>query len=545
MVFRYHVKSDDIVAFMQQYNGSLPRNHMQGTYDSSDFEYAIRDNFDMTSFGYRRLIVKMKQEKIIHVQKYKRDGYGMYMSHWLDNAKLLEKYGISISARNDNNITNKVVSNSLAGTLINYADNMQREDRHLWQIACNSIYKKAVNDKHDRHFTINSKGAMTYTPKGRMTATTEDREKWLADNKYRSEIKFGKGLRKIFQHQSIKIPDDVIEFFANKLKGMYTFTGHIKVVSGSSIRKWYDGRNYATYNTESLGNSCMRHQSCSDYFDIYTENDDKVKMIIALDDENMLIGRAILWNTDSHGLFCDRIYGTQMTINAIMAYAKKLGAYTKYEQSYSDNTLVSTTGESNTAEITITLENGGFDYYPYMDTLKYTDDISDDNEIVLSSENGEYCLESTDGGPNNHFVTLHDGDRVHEDNARYVERYGEYYHCDDTVYSEHHGEDILYSESISIYDGTDYAWNDCDQFKWVEEEEEYYYYDEVVFSEYEGEYLHNYDECVIHGPISTTNSQVIEVDGKSFTCHNNVTIEELLREEIISEEEYDNYIENE
>ena len=177
--------------------------------------------------------------------------------------------------------------------------------------------------------------------------------------------------------------------------------------------------------------------------------------------------------------------------------------------------------------------------------MKYTDDISDDNEIVLSSENGEYCLESTDGGPNDNLITLHCGDRVHEDDARYVERYGEYYHIDDTVYSEHHGEDILYSESISIYDGTDYAWNDCDQFKWVEEEEEYYYYDEVVFSEYEGEYLHNYDECVIHGPISTTNSQVIEVDGKSFTCHNNVTIEELLREEIINEEEYENFIENE
>ena len=542
MVFRYHVKTDDLVAFMQKYNGSIPRNHMQGTYDSSDFEYAIRDNFNMTSFSYKRLIIKMKQEGIIHLQKYIRDGYGVYLSHWLDNNKLLEKYGISVSARNDNNITNKVVSNSLAGNLINFADNMQSDDKHLWQIACNTIYKKAVNDEHDRHFTINSKGAMTYTPKGRMTATTEDREKWLADNKYRSEIKFGKGLRKIFQHQSIEIPDNVIEFFANKLKGMYTFTGNIKVVSGESIRNWYDGRNYATYNTESLGNSCMRHRSCENYFDIYTKNDDKVKMIIALDNENMLIGRAILWHTDSHGLFCDRIYGTQMTIEAIKAYAKKLGAYTKYEQSYSNTAIVSPTGETVDQVITIKLDKGGFDYYPYMDTLKYSEDISDENEICLNSHSGDYCLESTDGGPSNNYVTLHNGERCHEDDAVYIDRYGEYYHCEDTVYSEHHGEDIIYEHSISIYDGSDYAWDDCDDFVYVEEEERSFHVDDVVWSEFHNEYLHNYDECPIHGFISTSEAQVIQLENRHITCHESVTIRELLENEVINETEYDNLV---
>ena len=545
MVFRYRIKTDELVAFMQKYNGSLPRNHMTGTYDSSDFEYVIRDNFNMTSISYRRLIVKMKQEGIIHVQKYKRDGYGMYMSHWLDNTKLFEKYGISISEIDDNNITNKIVSTSLAGNLISFADNMQSEDRHLWQIACNSIYKKAVNDKHDRHFTINSKGAMTYTPKGRITAITECREKWLADEKYRSEIKFGKGLRKIFQHQSIKMPDNIIEYFANKLKSMYTFTGNIKVVSGDSIRSWYDGRNYAKYNTESLGNSCMRHQSCSEFFSVYTENDDKVKMIIALDEENMLIGRAILWDTDSHGLFCDRIYGSQMTIEAIKAYAKKLGAYTKYEQSYGNATLVSSTGEVNESEITIKLNKGGFHSYPYMDTLKYTDDISDKNEIILSSEEGEYCLESTDGGPNENYVTLHCGDRVHEDEARYVNRYDEWYHADDTVYSEYHGEDIVYEESISINNGNDYVWEDCEDFKYVDEDDKYYYYDEVVWSEYHNEYLHNYDECPIHGYISTSVSQVIELENRDITCHEEVTFEELLENEVINETEYNNLVSNE
>jgi len=543
MVLRYNVKGDDMIAFMQQYNGSLPTNALSAINDSSDFEYIFRDSFNIKSFSYKRLIVNMKKEEIIHIQKYKRDGYGMYTYQWLNNKKLLEKFGITVSNRSDNNITNRVVSNSLANNLMNFVDNMQDEKKHLWRIACNSIYKKAVNDKQDRHFTINNKGAMTYTPKGRMTAVTDDREKWLADNKYRSEIKIGKGLRKIFQNQNIKVPNNVIEYFTNKLKGMYTFTGKITVVSGSYIRDWYDGNTYATYNTESLGNSCMRHNTCQDYFDIYTENDDKVKMIIALDDENMLIGRAILWDTDSHGLFCDRIYGTQMTIEAIKSYAKKLGAYTKYKQSYSDSTIISTTGEAINEDITITLNKGGFQHYPYMDTLKYSDDISNKDEIVLSSDNGEYCLESTDGGPGDNFVTLNCGERVHEDEARYIHRYGEYYHIDDTVYSEYHNEDIVYDRAISIDNNNDYAWDDSDDFIYIESADSHYHVDDLVYSDYENIYILNEEAecCVIHGYIHQDNAKTLFVAETEYCMHDDVTVEDLLEAGIITEENYAEY----
>ncbi len=543
MVLRYSIQTDDIIAFMQQYNGSLPKYTLQGTHDSGDLEQVFRDAFNMTNFSYKRLIVNMKKDEIIHIQKYKRDGYGMYTYHWLDNNKLLEKFGINVSSRYDNNITNKIVSSSLANNLMNFADNMQNEKKHLWQIACRSIYKKAVNDKQDRHFTINNKGAMTYTPKGRMTSVTDDMEKWQADNKYRSEIKIGKGLRKIFQHQNIKVPNDVIEHFTNKLKGMYTFTGKITEVSGSYIRDWYNGNIYAKYNTESLGNSCMRHSSCQDYFDIYTENDDKVKMIIALDNENMLIGRAILWNTDSHGLFCDRIYGTQMTIEAIKSYAKKLGAYTKYKQSYSDTTIISTTGEAINDEITITLNKGGFKNYPYMDTLKFSDDISNEDEIVLSSENGDYCLESTEGGPNDDYVTLNNGDRVHEDEANYVDRYDEYYHTEDCVYSEYHGEYIVYDRAISIYNNNDYAWDDADDFIYIDSAGEYYHVDDVIYSDYENEYIlsEETENCVIHGYIHQDNAKTLLVAETEYCVHDDVTIEQLLEAGIITEENYAGY----
>jgi len=540
MVYRYNVKSDDIILFMLKYRGLLPVNSMNGAYGHSDFEYAIRDNFEMSRMQYKRFIVQLKQDSIIYIQKYKRDGYGYYKYHWLDNKKLLKDYDIAVSPGNDNNIVNKVVSNSLAGSIINFADSMQ-DDKHLWQTACNTIYKKAVSDKNDRHFTINGKGKMTYTPKGRMTVTNEEKDKWMSDSRYRTEIKFGKGLRKIFANQNIPVPDSVIEYFANKLKGMYTFQGNIKIVKGDDIKKWYSGQYYSRENTESLGNSCMRHESCENYFDIYTKNDDKIQMIIATNYDNKLIGRAILWNTDSHGLFCDRIYGTQMTIEAVKAYAKKLGAYTKYEQSYSNTKIVSSTGELLNDEIRIKLNKGGFKSYPYMDTLKYTDDINEENQLYLNSEEGEYCLDSTDGGPNDNYVSLHCGDRVHEDEARYIERYGEYYHIDDSVWSQHHGENIVYENAISIYENSDYAWDDCDDFRYVEDKEEYYHMNEVIWSEFEGEYLHDFDECVIHGYIRTENSKVIVVNDSEYTCHKRVDVEELLENEIITEEDYAEY----
>jgi len=539
MVNKYNIQADNIIEFMLKYTGKLPEKYMRGLIGNDDFEYVIKDFYKMSNVEWKKLIVKLKNDKIIHIQKYIREAYGTYYIYWLDNKKLLNEYNIYVNPNNENNIRTKIISNSLFDSLMNFAENVQTDEKHLWKSACNSIYKKAVNDKHDRHFTINTKGKMTYTPKGRITSINEDRERWLANNKYRSEIKFGKGLRKMFQHQSIKMPDYIIEYFTNKLKGMYTFQGNIKIINGEDIRKWYEGCTYGN-NTESLGNSCMRHSTCQNYFDIYTENDDKVKMIIATNSDERLIGRAILWETDSHGLFCDRIYGNATTIEAIKSYAKKQGAYTKYEQSYSSAKLVSSTGEATNDEIIITLNKGGFDSYPYMDTLKYTDDISNSDELKLSSTSGNYCLESTDGGPNDHYVTIAGGDRIHEDEAQYVERYGEWYHEEDCVYSDYHAEYIIYDRSIAINNNNDYAWEDCEEFKFVEEENQYYYYGDVVWSEYSSEYLREYDECVIHGIISTNESHVIEVGGNEYLCHNSISLDDLVDAEIISEDEYQN-----
>ena len=54
----------------------------------------------------------------------------------------------------------------------------------------------------------------------------------------------------------------------------------------------------------------MRHKECQGYFDIYTENTDKVSMIILMSEEDptKICGRAILWLDDKRRRFMDRIY---------------------------------------------------------------------------------------------------------------------------------------------------------------------------------------------------------------------------------------------
>ena len=540
MVNRYQLDTDDIIKIIYHYEKEYPKSELRGVYDSTDIRTIIGEYYHWSSTRYKRLLIKLVNDDIIYLQKYSRMGYGEYVNGWLNVSKLIEKFNVMPFIRNDTYIYTRLLSNSLFDDLKRFTESC---DKVNLRIATNNLMKKNKSDKDDRHFTINNTGKMTYTPKGRLTAINEDRDKWLASNKFRSEIKIGKGLRKIYSNQNIVISSQSIEYLTNKLKGKYTFTGSISIVKGEKIREWYSGRNYSRENTESLGNSCMRHDSCQGYFDIYTENEDKIEMIIATNEDNKLIGRAILWKTDDHGLFCDRIYGNSMTIEAIKAYAKKLGAYVKKEQSYSNAKLVSTTGEVIDDEIIVTLNKGDFDSYPYMDTLKYTDDLENHNELILSSDSGDYELESTDGGPRNNHVTTSDGDRIHEDDASYIERTGEYVHNDDAVYSSYHSESIPYDRSISINNGDDYAWDDSDDFVFIENADTYYHRDDVVYSDYEGEYLPN-DEvvsCVINGYIHQDNEKIITVADTEYCVHNDVTVEELLNEGIITEESYAEY----
>ena len=231
-----------------------------------------------------------------------------------------------------------------------------------------------------------------------------------------NDIKIGRFVRRLLDKAGIKdISDKDIEDFVNQFKAKVQVRkdalSRFKIVNGEDIRKWYHEDNYAKKSTGTLGGSCMRHDGCQKYFDIYVQNPEQVSLIVLMDEniEDKICGRAILWkgnikeDDSKEGVrFMDRIY----TINSadetlFQEFAIKSGFYYKERQDNDEDMVIMFNNEPVGGKINdnifeVSLSKGGrYKYWPYMDTLKFYS-ISG----TISNENDDYDfrLEDTDGG---------------------------------------------------------------------------------------------------------------------------------------------------
>jgi hypothetical protein len=418
----------------------------------------------------------------------------------------------------------KLMSDSLRDTIDDVIDRLANgesdalkyQDKRLQiqNLAAISRYRSriAYDEKNIRNFTINKKGEFTYMPAHKKTVVIHNDENgtaWKKDG--RQSMKYGKAISKIFKHPGTPyISDATIQEIASTIKSRYTFTADLKIVKGEDIRYYYNGDTYANVNTESLGASCMRHESCQEYMDIYVDNPDIVEMLIAKSQEG-LIGRAIIWTTDQGDVVMDRIYGNEMTINAFKDYAKNNGILHKYRQSYTDSgTWVTSIGEMIEKDFTITLVNNS-EYKPYMDTFKWTDDHQSEKIVINNAEEGDYTLESTEGGPDER-TRLHNGDLVHPDDAVWLqyEDYEDYYHNDDVIYCQWSDESYHESDAVQTVDGECVYMRHDDL---VEINDDYYHIDNTVYSEFMEETIRQEDAvlCEIHGDIHSDASKHIVI----------------------------------
>ena len=499
----------------------------------------IKRVYGMTNYGSRKLLVQIKkhfvENKYIHVNKHIVCQVEQ-TEYVFDIFKINNDFGTQMSIGSDNRVRYQLISQSLKSDIDNALYYQALDMAPKAQYIINYKSKLAYFSNSNRHYTISNAGEMRFTPKHKITHTNEDNH-WV-NNKVRQTVKYGKALKQIFQHDTLILSDRFYEQLGNVLKSKYMFNATIEIVKGEDIRKWYLGSNYARSNTESLGSSCMRHDYCQEYMDIYVENDN-VSMIIAKNSDNLIIGRALLWKCDNDELFCDRIYGNSVTIENIKKYAQDEGYYVKHKQSYSDNSVLTTTGQIITPTFEITLNRPSGNLYPYMDTMKYTNqDLEDDKYITLNTEEGNYTLDSTDGGPINDemYITLHNGNRARRDDCIYVEGEDEWYYSSDTVYSDFYNEYLHLDSAIEDYDGRWVSEND-DDFCRAEDTDQIHHADDLVYSEYEGNYYYAaYDDCPVHGIISSDNSKEIEYNGQNITCHISINVAILIEQGIIEEE---------
>jgi len=179
-----------------------------------------------------------------------------------------------------------------------------------------------------------------------------------------------------------------VEKFVNAYTAAVLFTknafDYFEIVDGEDIRKWYSEDKYSTKSGQ-LGNSCMRYNSCKDYFDIYIENPEVCQLLIfkTLNGEKLL-GRALLWTNVDGKKLMDRIYTTKD--NYIKLF-KKWADEKDYKQIYDED-----------FSTTIKVESKDYELYPYMDTFKY---YSKEKGLLYNDssdvERPYYRLEDTGG----------------------------------------------------------------------------------------------------------------------------------------------------
>ena len=263
----------------------------------------------------------------------------------------------------------KEVLNEISDSLV--AQLLLKEDHSIEDLADDFVNYISFSKK--------DRTKISYLPKERSEGLTE--EECFMTSK-RIMAKPGGFISKVFKN----IPEKEVEKFSTLFRSEITKPRlNFKVVEGSEIKAYYLYSSYAERNGGSLHASCMKHNSCQSFLDIYSKNPDVCKMVLLFDseefaegdyyDQNKIVGRALLWDISGHKLM-DRIY----TINDekyqfyFKQWATKNGYLFKTQQNWFNTKYFEKLGsDKQKIELELDLKYKSFDYVPYMDTFKFMD----------------------------------------------------------------------------------------------------------------------------------------------------------------------------
>ena len=194
------------------------------------------------------------------------------------------------------------------------------------------------------------------------------------------------------------------EEFVNLYKSEFiVVSNEFKLISGDEIAYYYDFYNYEYPDKGQLGASCMRYRSCQKYFGIYQKNPEVCQLLAYVNQDNKVLGRAIVWKLDKKvdgcpaEYFMDRIYcANDSDMIKFRNYAKEQGWVMKNKNTsdswesiffnYNDKVYLS--------HINVQLEHWTFKNYPFVDTLS----LLNKTNGKLHNVPGKNCVELTDTG---------------------------------------------------------------------------------------------------------------------------------------------------
>jgi hypothetical protein len=235
----------------------------------------------------------------------------------------------------------------------------------------------------------------------------------------RNPIRIGRLVNSLMSAVKKPVTQKEVEDFTNAYKSAWDMVNDaflkFDVVSGYDIVKWYNESNYES-DSSTLGSSCMRYDECEEYFGIYTENSDVVKLVILYSDKGGSIkdgkfkstyikGRALLWKTNQGDMFMDRIYtNNDSDVELFKQFSEKNGWWCKKVQNSSSNFTAQKGSSYKDPVYTVDLKWADHEYNPYVDTLPYLK-LNDLNPMdasgVISNDpdtiNASYELRDTEG----------------------------------------------------------------------------------------------------------------------------------------------------
>ncbi len=239
-------------------------------------------------------------------------------------------------------------------------------------------------------------GELSYLPAKKIPSPLpEDFRPWSRAERQTGSA--GRIVRKLLSPETLeRVSSSDIEAFANRVKATHAAsTGGFRLVSGEEIRYWYL-RDRSAPGTGSLRESCMGGSVCQPFFDLYVKNPDKVRMLILVNANDLLVGRALIWTLDDGDTFMDRIYGNDAVIAAFCNYAHTQGWIRKHYQNYeTPMDVVLPNGDTDCREMAVSLSLTAFTTYPYLDTMKYLEQGFGLRNI--SDEGYDLCLTDTEG----------------------------------------------------------------------------------------------------------------------------------------------------
>ena len=201
----------------------------------------------------------------------------------------------------------------------------------------------------------------------------------------RNEVKIGKIIRllsssgEVVDRLEFKPKDKDFEDFVNAYKSSKVDTSkEFRLVNGEDIHKYYQMKNYYSSHGRipagSLGGSCMADEGKST-FRVYTENPKKVQLLVLIDRDGKIHGRALVWKLKESPCeskyFMDRVYtNADSDVIKFKNFAEEKGFLYKLKNNshVDDNIKFMYKGESILGEVKVKLD-GDFKKYPFIDTM--------------------------------------------------------------------------------------------------------------------------------------------------------------------------------